>query len=247
MPNLHPVVSKKIINGLEVTELAKETDIQGLYHSHGKQWWENPDCPHSYQYGSLDTLYNHEYYSGLASHHPDEKKSAELYDYMQDVYSRIFRQKFFSVLELGGGAGDLTEQFKKHDLIYMVVEGTAAGAAHLIKKGIPNLCVINENVKFMDKSPGLFDLVMCTEIIEHIEPFFASKVVEVCYKSSDVVWFSSTDGAGTSPHYHHCNEQKIEAWDNLFAHMGFTFSIPLKKLHDRADRLYIKEAKGKSL
>ena len=84
---------------------------------------------------------------------------------------------------------------------------------------------------------------MCTEVAEHIEPFFASKIVENCILHSEVVWFSAAD-RNRRAHYHHSNEQEIEVWDNLFAHMGFPFYVPLNGMYDRASRLYFSERLG---
>ncbi|MGK9369481.1 hypothetical protein ACSSWA_11325 [Melioribacter sp. Ez-97] len=83
-----------------------------------------------------------------------------------------------------------------------------------------------------------FDIVMCTEVIEHIEPFFASKIVDLCTAHADVIWFSSAD-RNRQPHYHHINEVSKEVWDNIFAFFGFNHFIELNRLHGRADRLYL--------
>jgi len=79
---------------------------------------------------------------------------------------------------------------------------------------------------------------MCTEVIEHVEPFFAGRIVEFMTKHSDFIWFSAAD-RNRPPHYHHINEQNIEVWDNLFAFFGFNIFVKLDRKFDRAYRLYI--------
>lgn len=78
---------------------------------------------------------------------------------------------------------------------------------------------------------------------EHIEPWFASKVVENCTRHANAVWFSAAKG-DARPHYHHSNEAPIEAWDRLFAFFGFTFGVVLDGRYGRADRLYLRGNAG---
>lgn len=98
----------------------------------------------------------------------------------------------------------------------------------------------------MKKIDKRFDLVMCTEVAKHIEPFFASKIVENCIDHSDVIWFSAAV-RNRPPHYHHSNEVDISAWDNIFAYFGYNLFIPLNGMHGRADRLYISSNLKESL
>ncbi len=104
--------------------------------------------------------------------------------------------------------------------------------------GIPNTSILHCDLKFLNPLERTFDVVMCTEVAEHIEPWFASKIVENCTRHSDVVWFSAANGSAP-PHFHHMNEAPIEAWDNIFAQFDFRYHLPLSGLHGRADRVYL--------
>ncbi len=245
----HPLVRKETKNGLDVYEIEKEITVNIFpatgkdtgYHKYSNAWWYNLDCPYAYSYINIDSLYPKQYFSTEDTGHPDQKASAELYAYMQSVYTAFFSKPFTSLLELGTGGGEITIQFQQHQIDYLAVEGTQEGYARLKEIGIPENRILLANLKRMEPLNRRFDLVMCTEVIEHIEPFFAAKVVEACTLHANAVWFSAAD-RNRSPHYHHCNEISIEAWDNLFACFGFNRHIKLSNLHARGERLYLSDA-----
>jgi len=238
LPNkisLHPCT-------LNVTELAQEQEFKEVGNGnsqYGNAWWSNPDCPYSFVYLSLDSLYRRDYF-WLPIGHPIEASAEKIYGYMQEVYTAIFNRPFSSILELGSGGGEITKCFAKNNLDYVVVEGTTEGVERLISRGIDKFRIWKYNLKFMPLLKRKFDIVMCTEVAEHIEPFFASKVVDNCIQHSDVVWFSAANRE-RQPHYHHCNEQDIQVWDNLFAHMGFPYYVEIACPDDRGTRVYMKE------
>jgi len=243
----HPDLWHKSISNsdLQVRRIASTVDVDvlsggGGYHWYGNDWWTNLSCPHAFQYLSLDSLYPANYFRSKADGgaHPAQSMAADLYEYMQSTYKAVFGMPFESILELGVGAGEITRQFREHGLDYCAVEGTSEGAAKLRQDGVPADRIVVADLKFLDPLPRKWDLVMCTEVAEHIEPWFASKVVDDCVRHADAVWFSAADRR-IRPHYHHMNEISIEAWDNLFACMGFPVFVELDGRHERADRLYL--------
>jgi 2-polyprenyl-3-methyl-5-hydroxy-6-metoxy-1,4-benzoquinol methylase len=168
--------------------------------------------------------------------------AANLYDYMQVVFTGARGRPFASVLELGTGGGEITNVFRDRGLDYVAVEGTTPGARRLTAAGHPPERVIAADLRRLEPLGRTFDLVMCTEVIEHIEPFFASRVIELCTRHADTVWFSAAD-RNRRPHVHHMNEQDIEVWDNLFAFLGFSVSLELDRRYDRASRMYLRDEK----
>lgn len=243
----HPTVWEKPIPGsdlraIRITPTVDEPvmDKNGGYHWYGNDWWTNLRCPHAFQYLSLDSLYPAGYYVSKTEGgaHPARAMAADLYEYMQSVYSAVFGRAFGSILELGTGAGEITSQFRDHGHDYCAVEGSPEGVVKLRQMGVPEDRLVFSDLKFLRPLGRKWDLVMCTEVAEHVEPWFASKVVEICVSHADVVWFSAAERR-IRPHYHHMNEICIEAWDNIFATMGFPAFVELDKRHDRADRLYL--------
>lgn len=241
----HPVIKQTKIKIHDVVQIAKEQDCKVFdgtkdvgYHQYGNSWWLNPSCPYSFKYLSLESLYPYDYFN--VPGHPDANMGADLYAYMQQVYKDVFDKKFRSVLELGTGSGEITKQFVDNYIEVTAVEGTDEGIQRLIAKGISPYYILQHNLKFMPYLNSRYDIVMCTEVAEHIEPFFASKIVDNCIHHSDVVWFSAAD-QNRQAHYHHVNEQPIEVWDNLFAQMGYSYHISLSGLHARASRMYFND------
>jgi hypothetical protein len=244
-PISHPIIKHNRFGPYNIIEIAEDIKLnvfnkdgidQG-YHNYSNAWWYNINCPYSYAYLDIESIYPKTYFTTESSGHPDKKYASDIYCYMQRIYKDIFNCKFYSVLELGTGGGNITYQFLKNNIDFTTVEGTSEGYNKLIALGIPENRILNVNLKKLIPFDKRFDIVMCTEVIEHIEPFFASKIVELCTYHSSAVWFSAAD-RNRLPHYHHSNEIGIEAWDNLFAYFGFNIYIPLNSLHGRADRLY---------
>lgn len=245
----HPTIGIYNVNGNELHQIQKEVSIEIKiengndtgYHSFSNAWWFNLNCPYAYSYIDIDSLYPKQYYDSEGIGHPNKKFAQELYDYMQTIFSSMFSRKFTSILELGTGGGEITYQFHMNNLDYVAVEGSKEGCNKLVANGIDPNRIVNSNLKMLKPLNRRFDMVMCTEVIEHVEPFFASKVIESCTTHADSVWFSAAD-RNRRGHYHHCNEISIEAWDNIFAYFGFNYYIKLNNLHSRANRLYINSA-----
>ena len=248
------ILTKPLNNQLMLKKIEKFSVIDlagGIsgYHRFGTRWWTSLDCPYSYTYPLVDSLYPYDYFAEKpegSMGHPNESRAQRLFEYMQSVFETLFGRKFASVLELGSGGGFITKQFLENDLDFVAVEGAGSGIEQLKQLGVPLDRVVHANLKFMNSLSRKFDLVMCTEVAEHIEPWFASKIVENCVAHSDVVWWSSASGSAR-PHYHHMNEAPIEAWDNLFAQFDMPFSVHLDGTEGRADRVYISSELGQKM
>lgn len=243
----HPLIETvDLPSGRTLFRIQKEATLKVFrededtgYHDYGTQWWTNPECPYAFKYLALDALYEPTYFDESRGH-PSYARSKELYAYMQSVSVDLFGRRFSSILELGTGGGEITRHFHEDGLDFVAVEGTTAGVEKLLSLGIPRERILQRNLKFLERLERKFDIAMCTEVAEHIEPWFASKVVSNCVEHADVVWFSAAKG-DAPPHYHHINEVPIQAWDNLFAHFGFNCFVELNGTMGRADRIYLNE------
>jgi hypothetical protein len=245
---LHPTLFEQNLDGLikvkRIEEMypfrLKNEDGEEGYLQYSNDWWLTPGCPHAFKYFDIDGLYPSAYFAPKPDQvHPTEGIAKSLYGYMQEVFKAARGSAFTSVLELGTGGGEITAAFRDAALDYIAVEGTLEGGRRLTERGIPADRVISVDLRRMQPLGRTFDLVMCTEVIEHIEPFFASKIIELCTVHADAVWFSAAD-RNRRPHIHHMNEQAIEVWDNLFAFLGFSISLELDNRFSRASRLYLR-------
>lgn len=201
------------------------------------KWWSDEIEEGAFEYSKPDSVYDKDYF--YSQHHPNKEVAENLYNYMQQTYKLHYDRYFKSVLEFGGGGGEITLQFHDDRLDYYVVEPTEYGIEKLLANGIDNYRIIKSDIRFFLPLEKKFDLVMCTEVAEHIEPWFASKVVEVCTTHSDTVWFSAAN-IYMNPHRHHPNVAPIWAWDNIFSEFGYNY-IKLDGRHDRADRMYFRD------
>ncbi len=127
--------------------------------------------------------------------------------------------QFDSVLDLGCGAGFLLARL--HELGKTVVG--VDGSIHAIAAAPPE---IKDKVFLHDLTrPWLihrqFDLVICTEVAEHLDGQFADLLVDtICQRSRRFAYFSAAvPGQGGT---HHVNEQPHEYWIQKFAHRGFS-------------------------
>jgi len=249
----HEVIEKKAVGGAGtptgsaapesvVVSIRREQELLPAmtdkgWHPYGAGWWTNNSCPFRFKYFRLDGSYTPDYFD--SDSHPSPRIAEDLYGYMQGTFSGLFGRRFGSILELGVGGGEITGVFRTHALDYHAVEGTSGGVSKLLGSGVPSSRVTQSDLRFLQPIGRRFDLVMCTEVAEHIEPWFASKVVQNCVDHADVVWFSAARPFGVYQHYHHINEVPIEAWDNLFALFGYNHYVALNGTSGRADRLYM--------
>jgi len=242
----HPIINRFKKNNFEVIEIDEEINVEIFdskgkhvgYHNYSSAWWYNLNCPYAFSYINIDSLYPKKYFSGEDIGHPDVQFAKDLYEYMQTTFESLVGRKFDSILELGTGGGEITYQFFINNIDFYSVEGSVEGYNKLLSKGMPEKNLLLSNLKTLKPIEKRFDITMCTEVAEHIEPFFASKIVDACTSNSDFVWFSAAD-RNRPAHYHHVNEISIEAWDNIFAYFGFNRFVVLNKTSLRADRLYI--------
>lgn len=64
-----------------------------------------------------------------------------------------------------------------------------------------------------------FDLVICVEVAEHLEPEYADELIQTIVRHSDRVFFSAA--TPYSGGWHHVNEQPHSYWVELFKKHGF--------------------------
>jgi hypothetical protein len=73
-----------------------------------------------------------------------------------------------------------------------------------------------------------YDLSICTEVAEHLQPNNAKALVEFLVTSSDVILFAAAVPGQTGEN--HYNEQFPDYWSDLFVHNNYIFLDPFREL-----------------
>ena len=121
-----------------------------------------------------------------------------------------------SIIEVGCAIGDLIKGFDKLKIVCYGVEGS--------KKVIPYLLVEKDRVIIKDLRLPLnlgmyFDLVVCLEVAEHIEPEYTDQFISnLCSLSKNILM--SAAPPGQDGHYH-VNCQPNNYWEFKFASLGY--------------------------
>lgn len=124
-----------------------------------------------------------------------------------------------TVLEVGCGNGALLSYFDSHGV-------SADGWEHPMAKVDPGIAVWRFDLNMLGdvnmdmRTLGDYDLVVCIELAEHLQPSTGPGLVRTLTKMArDVVWFSAaTPGQGGDGHI---NERPPQYWDARFKECGF--------------------------
>ena len=125
--------------------------------------------------------------------------------------------QFSSVIDLGCGNGFIIAQLRELGKEVCGVDGSAEA----LKAAPPS---VKGSIILRDLTAplylGQYDLVVCTEVAEHLEEHFAEIVVDnICANARSLVFFTAaTPGQGG---HHHVNEQPYCCWIEKFSRRGF--------------------------
>lgn len=161
----------------------------------------------------IEEYYNENYFANEKTHILEEEKKIpeRLLKYITESIKPIK-----TVLEVGGGGGWFTKEFIRLGMEVDVVEGSVAGCNKIKDLGIK---VIQHDLRkelHLDKQ---YDLVVCMEVAEHLEPPFAGMLINNLTKHSDMIYFTACEPR--EPHMHHPNEQPYMYWISLFKYYNF--------------------------
>ncbi len=204
------------MNTCKVSVFDENTDKGWL--GANQQWWFDPQFPHAFSIFDLDGFYEENYFKhDHVGPHIVEGYVSHVLDYGRKFLGREAR----SILELGCGGGWFTEGFLKRGIDIVAVEGTHAGYNRALKRGVPSHLLIRHDLRKALALNRSFDMVVCTEVAEHIECPFSSQLVQNIVNHGRVAWFSFEAPGTNDAHYHHCNEQPERFWKNLFKFYGY--------------------------
>jgi hypothetical protein len=126
-----------------------------------------------------------------------------------------------SVVDVGGGEGWWAQEFARQGARALCIDdGTASEPApdvehlhHDLTRGLP-------------EGLGRFDLALCLEVAEHVDPTSADKLVEgLCGLAPTILFSAAVPGQGG---HGHVNERWPGYWVELFEARGYSSSGALR-------------------
>ena len=127
------------------------------------------------------------------------------------------------VIELGASIGDLVDEFSRRGVYTIGIEGSRKVLKHLVC-GRGKMHIQDLRLPLPDKY-GRFELALCFEVAEHIEPEYVDVFIGNLTRLSDQLCMSICEGDGGR---YHVNEQPIAYWEEKFAKKGY-FRAPEKE------------------
>jgi len=193
-------------------------------------WWFNKG-PHQFRIAKLDEDYPAEYFEVAGV--PDSVIDAYCTN-VDVVYRRLVGRTFKSsrgLIEFGAGGGWFTKEFQRRGFNIDAIEGSSAGYRMMeLNRIYGQKKDIRETMPWLEQK---YDMALCSEVLEHIEPYFHGVVVGNLCRTAHMVWFSSEDPevVKNKAHLHHSGEMPLVYWKKLFAWFNFEcFMLP--------DRIY---------
>ena len=181
-------------------------------------WWFDAHEPHAFEIYDLDGHYSDRYFDG---DHVQASVAAVIVVSVLAAGKGALGRDVESVLDMGCGQGHFTHTFLGLGLDVIAVEGSAAGSAAALKRGVPQERLVRHDMRLPLQLDRKFDVVMCTEVAEHLEPPFSGQLIHSISEHCNVCWFSSEPPETNQDHLHHPNEQPDIFWINLFRFYGF--------------------------
>ena len=141
------------------------------YLGNTQNWWFNINFEHSFSIFDLDSFYPEDYFDEP----PIDKQVIHNYaNYVLKYGRKYLGRDIKSILEIGSAGGWFTEEFFKRGLDIIAVEGSSMGIKKTLHRGIPSERLIKHDLRLPLKLDRTFDIILCTEVAEHIEPPFSS-------------------------------------------------------------------------
>ncbi len=137
-------------------------------------------------------------------------------DFFETVAERIVQSiNPRSVLDAGCAWGFLVESLRRRGVEAFGVD-ISEYAIQNVHPDVAPYCWVGS---ITDPFPQAYDLIVCSEVLEHLEPQVAEKaVVNFCQHSRDVLFSSTPYDYKEATHF---NVRPLAYWAGLFARQGF--------------------------
>jgi len=122
-----------------------------------------------------------------------------------------------SVVDFGCGVGDWLAAFQRQGVEEVL--GLDGDWVPLENLRIARTSFLRADFRQISALPRQFDLALCLEVLEHLEPRYCDRVLDVLASTSELVCFSAAiPGQGG---HEHVNEQFQSYWVDAFRQRGF--------------------------
>jgi hypothetical protein len=182
-------------------------------------WWFDLNNKDSFSFFNLDSFYDDQYFK---NDHLGEDIIEGMIYLMNQIHLRLTNKELESVIELGCGGGWITERIYNHKFKIQAVEGSLSGYNKCINRGLKDV-VLKHDLRLPLNLNKKYNMCICTEVAEHIEPPFSSVLINNIITHSDIAWFSFNKNDG---HHHHSNPQPDKFWINLFDFFNWGYLKP---------------------
>lgn len=140
---------------------------------------------------------------------------------------KILKNKPSSVIDIGCGLAQWLLAFKEHGINEVLgVDGSHVPLERLnIEKSEFKPHDLRELT--FESIGKRFDLLLCLEVVEHLEEKYAYKFVQTLTQLSDVIIFSAAVPYQTGEN--HFNEQYPDYWEAIFKEFDYSFLDPFRE------------------
>lgn len=173
-----------------------------------KNWWNNPEHPHAFRICVLDEDYPKIYYTN--NHQLDNAMIEAYCNGVIAYYPKFTNRPLETIIEFGSAGSWFTNRFRSMGYTITALDGGSNATSN-----------IQHDFRHVFVPERKYDIALCTEVAEHLEPPFAGILVHNLIQSSDLIWWSSAEIGRGPAHFHHPNEQPYKYWINIFEYFGY--------------------------
>lgn len=185
---------------------------------HKQNFWFDPEHEHGFGIVDLDSIYPEKYFE----HDHVKPETVEAYcRLVPEIYESLTGKKLESMFEFGSAGGWFLKRFQDMGFKILGIEGTKAGMQACFKRGVTGDNLMHHDLRLPTGIAYRYDMALCTEVAEHIEPPFSSVLVKSLVDAAPFIWFSFEEPNTNPAHIHHPNEMPAKFWINLFDFYGY--------------------------
>ncbi|WP_432817033.1 class I SAM-dependent methyltransferase [Sulfitobacter sp. JB4-11] len=132
-----------------------------------------------------------------------------------------------TVIDVGCGTGAIAVGFREAGCRVVGLEYSTVGLQYCRERGLDVQKFDLENDHYQDLGLEKFDLVVSTEVAEHLPPALADRYADILSGLSDRIFMTAAvPGQGGVDHV---NEQPHSYWIEKFEHRGFSYNDTLSE------------------